>query len=97
MGVHHAVGVPVEVGEDDALLVLLHLHSHRAVGPVLHVSAGGEISRLSGLDDGAGSFFGRLSEKPICSDLLCLAFNLSRKTKVPLILLLWEFIGFFPR
>lgn len=90
MGVHHAVGVPVEVGEDDALLVLLHLHSHRAVGPVLHVSAGREMSRLSGLDDDAGSFFGSFNQKSQSALTFSVwLFNLSRKTKVPLILPRW--------
>lgn len=37
MGVHHAVGVPMEVRQDDGLRMLLHLYSHRTFRSVLHV------------------------------------------------------------
>lgn len=37
VGVHHAVGVPMEVRQDDGLRMLLHLYSHRTFRSVLHV------------------------------------------------------------
>lgn len=39
VSIHHAVGVPMEVSQDDTPRMLLHLHSHRTVCSVLHGSA----------------------------------------------------------